>query len=151
MTSRAIAIETADRNVVAGCRGDSDVGKGTGYSRAVAAEALNDTLVHSSDRVGRILTRGRMALGTRRVGRNVVCGPQGGRRGKRAGVVTLAAAPRRGMTLIEGCRRSRVAGGRRRARGHPHKGSRFVAGLTRQRGDGGVVHRRAGECREVRR
>src|SRR5438874_10040029 len=49
-TARAVAIEAADRHVVAGVADDRDVGKGPGDHRTVTGEAPGHTLVGAGDR-----------------------------------------------------------------------------------------------------
>src|SRR6202030_4364091 len=72
VTARAVAVETADREVIAGRADDRDVGEGPGDRRTVASETPGHALVCAGDRVSRVIACGRMALGAGRRGWNVV-------------------------------------------------------------------------------
>src|SRR6184192_4582898 len=72
VTARAVAIEAAERNVVARIGDEGDVGEGRRHRRAVAGEAPRHALVGPGDRVGRVVARGGVALRARGGGWNVI-------------------------------------------------------------------------------
>src|ERR1700745_3908061 len=95
VAARAVAVEAADRDVVARQPGDRNrvarrrSGERSG-ARSVTREAAAHALVDAGDGVDRVVARGRMALGTGGGGRDVVRGltrtaievaGEGGRRG----------------------------------------------------------------------
>src|SRR5437763_504608 len=70
VTARAVAVEGAERNVVARVGDEGDVGEGRRHRRAVAGEAPRHALVGAGDGVGRVVARGGVALRARRGGWN---------------------------------------------------------------------------------
>src|SRR5437879_940656 len=156
MTARAVAVEAAERKVVARVGDEGDVGEGRRHRRAVAGEAPGHALVRPGDRVGRVVARGGMALRARRGGWNVI-GRLGGlrhvRREGRCRSVTAVAVAGDGVHLVEGLRTGISPGGRA-ARHHPEIRGGLVAGLTGgdPRGHGGVAgdrERRSGQARRT--
>src|SRR5436190_20636219 len=105
MTARAVAVEGAEREVVARVGDDLDVGEGLRHRRAVAGEAPCYALVRPGDRVGRVVARGGVALGAGRRGRDVVRRLRVtglvGREGRCRGVAAVAVAGGR-VHLVEG-------------------------------------------------
>src|SRR6266481_2980207 len=74
VAARAVAVESADREVIARGADDGDVGEGRRHRRTVTGETPAHALVRAGDGIHRIVARGGMALGARRRGRNVVRG-----------------------------------------------------------------------------
>jgi len=128
---RAVAIEAADRDVVARCGHDRDVGKGLRHGRTVAGEAPGHALVGAGDGVEREVARGRVTLGAGRSGRNVIRRLPGGRqqvgreRGRRDVAVAAVAGDR--MLRIQGGVRTGVSRRGRGAGHHPQVGRALVA------------------------
>src|SRR3984893_11864342 len=78
VTARTVAVEAADRDVIAGRRDHGDVEEGRVHRRAVTAEAPGDALVRAGGGVEHVVARGRVALTVRRRGRNVLRGQGAG-------------------------------------------------------------------------
>ena len=140
----AVAIQAAERNVVAGRGGDLDVGKRAGHGRSVAAQAARHPLVSAGDRVGRVVARCRVALRARRRGRNVVRRLSAGSHIIREGGcrrMTAAAIAGGRMNGIERRRWARIPRHRPRAGEHAEVARRLVTGLTSgyRRRDRGVT------------
>src|SRR5205807_6231436 len=66
VTARAVAVEGAERKVVARVGDEGDVGEGRRHRRAVAGEAPRHALVRPGDRVRREVDRGGVELPARR-------------------------------------------------------------------------------------
>src|SRR5437763_13598957 len=115
MTARAVAVEAAEREVVARVGDEGDVDERGVRRRAVAGEAARHALVGAGDGVERVVTRGRVALGARRAGRNVIrrLGVTGliGREGRRRRVTAVAVSGG-GVRLVESLRTGISPGGR---------------------------------------
>jgi len=133
VTARAIAVEAAERDVVAWGRNHRDVDERPDR-RTVARQAAGHALVDAGNGVERVVARRRMALATRRRGRNVVRRFERGTGGEGHGVVTLTAVPARRVLRVERRVRSRVPGGGVGARVHAEE----IGGLV----TGGALHRR---------
>jgi len=68
----AVAVERADRDMVARRAHDGDVGEGRGYGGGVTGEALGHALVRAGHGVERVVAGRGVALRARRTGRDVV-------------------------------------------------------------------------------
>src|SRR5437660_367590 len=154
MTARAVAVEAAERKVVARVGDDRDVGEGLRHRRTVAGEAPRHALVGAGDGVGRVVARGGVALGARRAGRDVIRGLRVtgliGREGRRRRMAAVAVAGRR-VCFVEGLRTGISPGGRA-ARNHAEIRRALVTGLTGgdprgHRGVAGDRERRSGQAR----
>src|SRR5258708_6434090 len=145
VTARTVAVEAADRGVVAGRRDHGDVVELRVHRRAVTGEAPGDALMRAGGRVDREVARGRVALRARRGGRNVV-----GRLGAAARLiggecrcrrVTAVAVTGGRMGLVECGARIRCGGA---ASEHSHVGRALVTGYAatdRRRPGGGAGNR----------
>src|SRR6202043_813780 len=58
VAARAVAVERAERDVIARVADNLDVGKGPGDRRTVTGETPAHALVRAGDRVGRVIARG---------------------------------------------------------------------------------------------
>src|SRR5439155_5332924 len=63
VAARAVAVEAADRHVVARVGDEGDVGEGRGDRRTVTGETPGDALVRAGDGVGRVVARGGVGTG----------------------------------------------------------------------------------------
>src|SRR5438067_5680633 len=105
VAARAVAVEAAERNVVARIGDEGDVAERSVHRRAVAGEAARHALVGAGDRVERVVARGGVALRAGRAGRDMVrrlgaSGLIGGKDGG-GGVAAGAAVARGWMGLVE--------------------------------------------------
>src|SRR5213082_2158105 len=132
MTARAVAVEAAERKVVARVGDEGDVGERGVHRRAVAGEAARHALVGAGDGVERVVTRGGVALGARRGGWDVIRGLRItgliSHEGRCRGVTAVAVAGGR-VHLVEGLRTGVTPGGRA-ARDHSEVRGALVTGLT---------------------
>src|SRR5437762_13992261 len=97
VTARAVAIEVADRHVIAGRADQGDVDEGPDRG-TVTGQTPAHTLVRAGDGIQRIVARGGVALCARRRGRNMVRGLGGAGhiagKGRRRRVAAVAVAAR---------------------------------------------------------
>src|SRR5207253_1303687 len=115
VTARAVAVEAAERKVVARVGDEGDVDEGRRHRRAVAGEAPRQALVRPGDGVERVVTRGGVALGARRGGWDVIRGLRVtgliSHEGRCRGMAAVAVAGRR-VCFVEGLRTGISPGGR---------------------------------------
>ena len=145
VAARAVAVEVADRHVVARRRHDRDVDKARRHRRRVAGQAPAHALVHARHGVDREVAGGGVALraygrGGDVVGRLRRCGQQVGREGRGCDVAVAAVTARR-VLGVEG-RGARVRRGGRAAGKHADVGRGLVTG--RAGGNGGADARVTG-------
>src|SRR6266478_6575580 len=153
VAARAVAIERADREVIARRADHSNVDEGPDRG-TVTGQTPGDALVRAADRVEREVARGGVALRARCSGRNVIGGLAGsghiGREGRRGGMAATAVASG-WMLRVECARGARVAG--RGAGEHSHVRRHLVAGLAggNRRRHGAVPGDAEGRVRDARR
>jgi len=154
VAARAVAIEGADRHVIAGGADERDVDERPDRG-TVTGQTPGHTLVGAGDGVEREVAHGRMALRAHRGSWNVIGGLRSCRQQIRREsgchhVAGAAVATGRVLGIVRG--RTRVSSGGRRARGHPYVGPALVTGCAGgdRRRDGGVAGGREGRTGDAR-